>query len=541
MKTTPRAGETFLADGRAKLRRKGQWVQGRLFLSNQRAVFESHPFRTPRFTSSFEFDQIDPDKTLASVDQLTIASRDGFLHELQIDDTAEWLAEIRERAQGAHRSREASAPPTPPAPTPALSVEPAPSAVPGYTRPELTETPHTPASLPPSRGATGSRAEERMSKPSADWGKRVEIAGAVVIAAFAATYIVFVTFGSPGAASASFESYRADAQSVHVTAWRSLSSSLFASTQVNAHFVTLVQNPHESPAEIRDIEFVIRGADGATLETGQVPAAYPNRLWPGETAVIGRTVHVDAATSEEDIGSVTISYQLRPVATGAFRFTGEVTDVTSNAFGQVTIRGIVRNDSHESVKVDDIALVMLGPPGEPLGFATGEVSGQGVSADLAPGESVRFESEPGFPIDSFNPDAFAVIASGKGTQPPPRPSSTTTAPPRTDAGSASSASSNVTITACSASYEPDRVFGGDSTRMTILVEPDGERLTLVRIEPRGGSEWVTGSGDVLADELVTTITDFEYTLSIEVYAVDSAGEPIGNALCSAAVNVIPPA
>ena len=80
---------------------------------------------------------------------------------------------------------------------------------------------------------------------------------------------------------------------------------------IRVHFVAQLENTGNVTAEVRNIRYTMRGADGALLEVGDVPHAFPQKLAPGQFGVIGRTISADTATAPADVSEVVVTFNVR--------------------------------------------------------------------------------------------------------------------------------------------------------------------------------------------------------------------------------------
>lgn len=179
---------------------------------------------------------------------------------------------------------------------------------------------------------------------------------------------------------------------------------------IRVHFVALVTNTGDEPVELADIRYEMRSPDGAVVETGTVPQSYPKRIAPGASAVIGRTVTADAATTVGDVASVSVSYTPKRAGWADNLLAVVSTEVRGeNSFGQVEVVGIVRNDDRRSYDNVKIGVVMLDGAGAPIGYATANVPGHSVGA----GDEVQFRTDADLPAEKFLEGirGFTVFAS----------------------------------------------------------------------------------------------------------------------------------
>ena len=117
---------------------------------------------------------------------------------------------------------------------------------------------------------------------------------------------------------------------------------------IRVHFVAQLENTGDIAAEVRNIRYTMRGADGALLEAGDVPHAFPQKLAPGQFGVIGRTISADAATGPDDVSEVVVTFDVRRADNPDNLV--EVVSVRAPELGDgdVKVSGTVRNTSEKT-------------------------------------------------------------------------------------------------------------------------------------------------------------------------------------------------
>ena len=188
-----------------------------------------------------------------------------------------------------------------------------------------------------------------------------------------------------------FQPYEEEVVITNVYAWEGLTSLLSFTRPTHVHFGLSIPNPHDTPISIRNLKYEVRSPSGVVLHTGTVPNPQPQTLGAGEVGVAGRTIDVDAATDPMDIGSIRVTYEVRPSKDAPVWLAGNVTDVQFNALSQqVVVRGTLTNPSRTSTaEVQGVALALLVPNGNVYAYGTGRP----VVREIPPGASTLFEVE----------------------------------------------------------------------------------------------------------------------------------------------------
>ena len=164
---------------------------------------------------------------------------------------------------------------------------------------------------------------------------------------------------------------------------------------IRVHFVAQLENTGDIAAEVRNIRYTMRGADGALLEAGDVPHAFPQKLAPGQFGVIGRTISADAATGPDDVSEVVVTFDVRRADNPDNLV--EVVSVRAPELGDgdVKVSGTVRNTSEKTYDNIKIAVILVGADGEWFGYATAELP----TDELPPGELARFVTQADLLVD----------------------------------------------------------------------------------------------------------------------------------------------
>mgnify|MGYP003676261917 CR=1 FL=1 len=111
MQTTMRAGEEVIRKGRANLQRGIETAGGRLMLTNQRLVFESHKLNAQRGATDLELDQIAEvsecwTKLFGIIplvqNSISVKATTGVELKLVLDDRAEWIQVINGALPSSH-------------------------------------------------------------------------------------------------------------------------------------------------------------------------------------------------------------------------------------------------------------------------------------------------------------------------------------------------------------------------------------------------------------------------------------------------------
>ena len=93
--------EIVEAEGPANLFRKMEGVGGKLFITNQRLVFNSHKLNIQRGATSIlysEIESVQPRKTSGLIDNgISIQLKSGDEHKFVVNDRETWLKEIQAR------------------------------------------------------------------------------------------------------------------------------------------------------------------------------------------------------------------------------------------------------------------------------------------------------------------------------------------------------------------------------------------------------------------------------------------------------------
>ncbi|RJQ10563.1 MAG: hypothetical protein C4558_04495 [Dehalococcoidia bacterium] len=176
------------------------------------------------------------------------------------------------------------------------------------------------------------------------------------------------------------------------------------------HFVAHVVNEGTVPVEIRNIKYEMRSATGAIVEVGDIPQAYPNKIAPGASAVIGRTVRADAAVANADVASVDIRFET--IRTSSIDNLLDVSNISfrgSSPGGQPVITGDVQNNGRNVYDNIQTAVVLIDSTSRWIGYVTASLPVRSLkpgdkaqfvtNADLPPSVNTRTVSFRGFSFD----------------------------------------------------------------------------------------------------------------------------------------------
>ena len=174
---------------------------------------------------------------------------------------------------------------------------------------------------------------------------------------------------------------------------------------IRVHFVAQLENTGNVTAEVRNIRYTMRGADGALLEVGDVPHAFPQKLAPGQFGVIGRTISADAATRPDDVSEVVVTFDVRRADHPDNLVAVVSVRDPEHDLGNIQVTGTVKNTSEKTYDNIKIAVILVDADGEWFGYATAELP----TDELPPGELARFVTHADLPVDVLPPIASVEV------------------------------------------------------------------------------------------------------------------------------------
>ena len=174
---------------------------------------------------------------------------------------------------------------------------------------------------------------------------------------------------------------------------------------IRVHFVAQLENTGNVTAEVRNIRYTMRGADGALLEVGDVPHAFPQKLAPGQFGVIGRTISADTAIDPADVSEVVVTFDVRRADHPDNLVAVVSVRDPEHDLGNIQVTGTVKNTSEKTYDNIKIVVILVNADGEWFGYATAELP----TAELPPGELARFVTHADLPVDVLPPIASVEV------------------------------------------------------------------------------------------------------------------------------------
>lgn len=145
---------------------------------------------------------------------------------------------------------------------------------------------------------------------------------------------------------------------------------------VYGSYSAVITNTGDKPASLGSIQINFEGKDGSIIGTAQMATAVPDIVMPGETAYIGETTGLDAASSADEVQGVSVNIDFSPTNEEPMMLDTKQVKLTegkneySNAY---RVTGTVVNPNEE--KADDIRLAagLYDADGNFLGTLTGSI------------------------------------------------------------------------------------------------------------------------------------------------------------------------